>query len=108
MGTIKQTPAGDAVIEVRDLNTRFGAAIVHENVNISVYPGEIFALVGGSGTGKSTLLREVILLQARISGSIRVFGQEVVGLSRRKGSAAASSLGRDVRTRGALQLPYRD
>jgi phospholipid/cholesterol/gamma-HCH transport system ATP-binding protein len=81
MATPQTLPAGDAVIEVRDLNTRFGTAVVHENVNLSVRPGEIFALVGGSGTGKSTLLREVILLQPPISGSIRVFGQEVIGLS---------------------------
>jgi phospholipid/cholesterol/gamma-HCH transport system ATP-binding protein len=74
-------PAGDPVIEVREINTRFGDAVVHENVSLSVRPGEIFALVGGSGTGKSTLLREIILLQPPVSGSIRVFGQEVVGLS---------------------------
>jgi len=81
MATPQPLPAGDAVIEVRDLNTRFGTAVVHENVSLSVRPGEIFALVGGSGTGKSTLLREVILLQPPVSGSIRVFGQEVIGLS---------------------------
>jgi phospholipid/cholesterol/gamma-HCH transport system ATP-binding protein len=79
MDTVR--PSGDAVLEVRDLNTRFGDAVVHENVNLSVLPGEIFALVGGSGTGKSTLLREAILLQAPVSGSIRIFGQEVIGLS---------------------------
>jgi phospholipid/cholesterol/gamma-HCH transport system ATP-binding protein len=81
MAAPQPLPAGDAVIEVRDLNTRFGSAVVHENVSLSVRPGEIFALVGGSGTGKSTLLREVILLQPPVSGSIRVFGQEVIGLS---------------------------
>jgi phospholipid/cholesterol/gamma-HCH transport system ATP-binding protein len=81
MGTQTKQGVGDAVLEIRGLNTRFGSAVVHEDVNMTVYPGEIFALVGGSGSGKSTLLREVILLEHPVSGSIRVFGQEVVGLS---------------------------
>jgi len=71
----------EPVIDVREICTRFGPAVVHEDVSLSVRPGEIFALVGGSGTGKSTLLREIILLQAPVSGSIRVFGQEIVGLT---------------------------
>jgi phospholipid/cholesterol/gamma-HCH transport system ATP-binding protein len=69
------------VVRIDGLSTRFGTAVVHESVSLSVRRGEIFALVGGSGCGKSTLLREVILLQAPASGSIRVFGREVVGLS---------------------------
>ena len=73
--------ATDSVIDIRGLNTRFGNAVVHENVSLAVRPGEIFALVGTSGCGKSTLLRETIVLQRPASGSIRVFGREVVGLS---------------------------
>jgi phospholipid/cholesterol/gamma-HCH transport system ATP-binding protein len=73
-------PAADAIVEVRGVNTRFGNAVVHEDVSLSVRRGEVFALVGGSGSGKSTLLREIILLQPPVSGSIRVFGREVVGL----------------------------
>lgn len=71
----------DTVIEIRGLNTRFGTSVVHRDVNLAVRRGEIFALVGGSGCGKSTMLREIILLQPPVSGSIRVFGQEVLGLS---------------------------
>ncbi len=71
---------GPLIIEVKDLCTRFGDAVVHENVSLAVRRGEIFALVGGSGCGKSTLLREIILLQAPQSGSINVFGQPVLGL----------------------------
>jgi len=81
METPGDLPAAGTVIEVRGVNTRFGDAIVHENVDLAVNAGEIFALVGGSGSGKSTLLREIIMLQQPVSGSIRVFGQEVVGLS---------------------------
>ena len=69
-----------AVIEVRDLYTRFGAAVVHDGVNLEVKAGEIFALAGASGCGKSTLLREMILLQRPESGSIRIFGRDVIGL----------------------------
>jgi phospholipid/cholesterol/gamma-HCH transport system ATP-binding protein len=69
------------IVDVRGISTRFGDAVVHEHVDLAVNPGEIFALVGGSGSGKSTLLREIIMLQAPAAGSIRVFGQEVVGLS---------------------------
>ena len=75
------TTVPDEVIEIRDLNTRFGDAVVHRDVSLSVRRGDIFALVGGSGCGKSTLLREIIMLQQPVSGSIRVFGQEVIGLS---------------------------
>lgn len=69
------------VLEISHLNTRFGTAVVHQDVSLSVRRGEIFALVGASGCGKSTLLREIILLQQPVSGSIRVFGGEVIGLS---------------------------
>jgi len=71
----------EAVVEIRGLNTRFGDAVVHEDVSFSVRRSEIFALVGASGCGKSTLLREAIVLQPPQSGSIRIFGREVVGLS---------------------------
>jgi len=71
----------EAVVEIQGLNTRFGSAVVHEDVSFSVRRGEIFALVGASGCGKSTLLREAIVLQPPVSGSIRVFGREVIGLS---------------------------
>jgi phospholipid/cholesterol/gamma-HCH transport system ATP-binding protein len=74
------TPA-DPIIEVRSVCTRFGAAVVHEDVSLEVRRGEIFALAGASGCGKSTLLREIIALLRPVSGSIRVFGREVVGLN---------------------------
>ncbi len=74
---VQPNPPSAAVIDVRAISTRFGDAVVHEDVSLAVNAGEIFALVGGSGSGKSTLLREIILLQQPASGSIRVFGQEV-------------------------------
>jgi phospholipid/cholesterol/gamma-HCH transport system ATP-binding protein len=79
MPTTAGHPASDAVIDVRGICTRFGNAVVHQDVSLRVNAGEVFALVGGSGSGKSTLLREIIALQQPVAGSIRVFGQEVVG-----------------------------
>ena len=78
---VEQKQNTAAVIDIQDLNTRFGNNVVHDNVSLTVQPGEIFALVGGSGCGKSTLLRAIILLLQPISGSIRVFGREVIGLN---------------------------
>ena len=75
-----QTHSG-AVIDIRDLHTRYGEAVVHDHVNLAVRHGEIFSLVGGSGCGKSTLLRAIIMLLRPVSGSIRVFGREVIGLN---------------------------
>jgi len=72
--------AHESVIEIRDIHTSFGPAVVHDGVSLDVRRGEIFALAGGSGCGKSTLLREIILLQRPQSGSIRIFGREVIGL----------------------------
>ncbi len=73
--------AAEHVIEVRNVCTRFGAQVVHRDVSLDVRRGEIFALAGASGCGKSTLLREMIVLERPASGSIRVLGQELAGLS---------------------------
>ncbi len=81
MQTEPGNPSSGIVVDVRGVCTRFGSAVVHDGVDLRVDAGEVFALVGGSGSGKSTLLREIILLQRPAAGSIRVFGQEVVGLT---------------------------
>ena len=69
----------ETVLELRDVCTRFGDVSVHENVDLDVRRGEILALVGGSGSGKTTLLHEMIMLRQPSSGSIRMFGEDVVG-----------------------------
>ena len=68
-------------LEITDLCTRFGEAVVHDHVSLQVERGEVFAIAGASGCGKSTLLGEMLLLEHPSSGSIRVNGQEILGLS---------------------------
>jgi|APCry1669188910_1035180.scaffolds.fasta_scaffold00001_213 phospholipid/cholesterol/gamma-HCH transport system ATP-binding protein len=77
----REALADTTVIDIRNLCTRFGDNVVHDNISLTVQRGEIFALVGGSGCGKSTLLRTILLLQRPVSGSIRVFDEEVLGLN---------------------------
>ncbi len=64
------------VIEVSHVSTRFGQAVVHEDVSLMVVRGEIFAIAGGNGSGKSTLLREIVGLLTPTSGEIRLFGRD--------------------------------
>ena len=69
------------VIEMRKVCTQFGSHVVHADLDLDVRRGEILAIAGGSGTGKSVLLREMILLQQPTSGSIKVFGDDIHTLS---------------------------
>jgi len=75
---------GDVVIRVRGLRTQFGTHIVHEGLDLDVQRGEIIGIVGGSGTGKSVLLRTIIGLNRQTAGSIEVFGRDLAGLSDRE------------------------
>nr|WP_255494646.1 ABC transporter ATP-binding protein [Luteibacter sp. Sphag1AF] len=59
---------------------RFGTQLVHDHLNLDVYRGEILGVVGGSGTGKSVLLRTIIGLVRPESGSVRVFGEDLLAL----------------------------
>ncbi len=67
-------PAEDAVIRVRGLVTRFGRQTIHDGLNFSVRRGEVLGVVGGSGTGKSVLLRTIIGLKSPEGGGIEVLG----------------------------------
>jgi len=71
-------PAEPPVIEIRGLLNRFGDQIVHENLDLDVYRGEILGVVGGSGTGKSVLMRSIIGLQRPQAGEITVFGEPML------------------------------
>jgi len=69
------------LIEVRDLEIRFGDKLVHQHVNLTVEKGEVLGIVGGSGSGKTTLMREMLALTRPTSGSIRLFGHDILDIS---------------------------
>jgi len=69
------------IISVRGLTNRFGEAVIHENLDLDVRRGEILGVVGGSGTGKSVLMRSIIGLQTPAEGHIEVLGENMVGRS---------------------------
>ena len=80
----KAAPAGEGevVIRVRGLTNRFGSKTVHEELDLDVMKGEVLGVIGGSGTGKSVLLRSIVGLHMPNAGEVEVFGQHVSKLSR--------------------------
>jgi phospholipid/cholesterol/gamma-HCH transport system ATP-binding protein len=71
--------SGDNLIEVRGLKNAFGEQVVHEGLDLDVRRGEIMGVVGGSGTGKSVLMRSIIGLQTPVAGEVTVFGEPTIG-----------------------------
>jgi phospholipid/cholesterol/gamma-HCH transport system ATP-binding protein len=66
-----------AVLEVEGIVTRFGRTTIHDGVSFAVARGQVLAIIGGSGTGKSVLLREIIGLLRPTAGKVRLLGTDV-------------------------------
>ena len=102
---------------MRGLVSRFGAQVVHDGLDIDVPPNEIFGVVGGSGTGKSVLLRTILGLRAPDGGTVELYGRDVQQLLAAERSALVRSYGVTFQS-GALissltvaqniQLPLRE
>ena len=73
-------PDGETpVITIRGLDNHFGEQIIHRELDLDVRRGEILGVVGGSGTGKSVLMRSIIGLQTPAEGTIEVLGENMIG-----------------------------
>ena len=68
----------EAIIRVRGLVNRFGKNVIHDGLDLDVFRGEVIGVVGGSGTGKSVLLRSIVGLIRPTAGSVRVFGIDLL------------------------------
>ncbi len=72
--------ATESVIQVRGLRNAFGNQVVHDGLDLDVYRGEVLGVIGGSGAGKSVLLRSIVGLKNPDAGRICVFGQDTTHL----------------------------
>lgn len=71
----------EPIISVRGVVNRFGAQVVHDRVDLDVFPGEVLGVVGGSGSGKSVLLRSMLGLQRPAAGQVLIEGQDITRMS---------------------------
>jgi len=71
---------GEEILSVTGLRTQFGPTVIHDNLDFSVRAGEVMGVVGGSGTGKSVLVRTIIGLNKARAGRIVVFGRDLATL----------------------------
>ena len=69
----------EPIIQIRGLRNAFGEQVIHSDLDLDVCRGEILGVVGGSGTGKSVLMRSIIGLQTPDAGHIEVLGENMVG-----------------------------
>lgn len=73
--------ADQPIIEVHGMRNQFGTQVVHDSLELSVKRGEIIGVVGGSGSGKSVLMRSIIGLNQPAAGVVRMFGETVQNLT---------------------------
>jgi len=83
----------DPVIRVQGLCNRFGSQVVHEDLNMEVRQNEVFGVVGGSGTGKSVLLRSILGLRRPDAGTVELYGRDVQSLAAADRSSLVQSYG---------------
>ncbi len=70
--------SNDALVQVRGLRNQFGTQVVHQDLDLDIRRGEVLGVVGGSGTGKSVLLRSIVGLLRPAAGKIQVFGESLL------------------------------
>jgi phospholipid/cholesterol/gamma-HCH transport system ATP-binding protein len=89
-------PGGAPMVEIRNLTTTFKTpertVVIHKNLDLTVQRGEVLSIVGGSGSGKTVLLRQILGLETPAEGEVRIMGQPLQKLSRRGASSRVGML----------------
>jgi phospholipid/cholesterol/gamma-HCH transport system ATP-binding protein len=81
------------IISVRGVVNRFGSQVVHDGVSLDVFPGEVLGIVGGSGSGKSVLLRTMLGLHRPNEGQVMIEGKDITRMSNEELLAVKRSYG---------------
>ncbi|MDP1603050.1 MAG: ATP-binding cassette domain-containing protein [Legionella sp.] len=78
---MRESNSHEPIIEIQGLKNFLGNQWVHSDVNLTVEKGEILAIIGGSGSGKTTILRSLLMLLQPTAGKLKIFGQDLSTLS---------------------------
>lgn len=73
-----------AIIEIKDMVAKYGEKTVLEDISVDIYPGEITVILGASGCGKTTLLKNMLRLYEPFSGSVKFWGDEILAMEERE------------------------
>jgi len=73
--------SAETILRIAGLRTQFGAQVIHDNLELTVKRGEIMGIVGGSGSGKSVLLRTMVGLIRPVAGQITLLGKDITKLN---------------------------
>ena len=84
---------GEPVIEVKDLVVRYDEQVILNGISMTVRRGEVMVILGGSGSGKSTVLKCLLGILKPVSGSVTVFGVDMINASERKREEVYQRLG---------------
>lgn len=81
------------IISVKDLVAKFGEETILENVSVDIYPQEITAILGGSGCGKTTFVKNILRLHQPFSGSVKIFDKEITSMDEQEFNDILSKIG---------------
>lgn len=89
----RQRKEPEAIVSLRGITNRFGPQVVHENLDLDIRQGEILGLIGGSGSGKSVLLRTILGLNRQAAGSVSIMGVDMDQASEKEKARIRSQWG---------------
>jgi phospholipid/cholesterol/gamma-HCH transport system ATP-binding protein len=83
----------EPIIQVNDLVAKYGDRVVLDGINVDILPGEITVILGGSGCGKTTLLKNILRLHEPFAGSVKFWGKEILQMEEQEFSEVLKRIG---------------